>query len=578
MPSTPATSLLGVAIRDLGRLRFIAVTVARHGFGELVLRSPLGNRLFNGQLPDSDAALTQDPPAIRFRKLLEALGPTYIKLGQVLSSRVDLIPAEYIRALQSLQDAAPVLPFEQVKDAVEAGLGRPIIEAYASFETTPLATASIAQTHIATTHEGVRVVVKVQRPGVGDLMRGDLDLLYLAARALEATIDELDIYRPSEIVEAFERELVRELNFGHELNNLLTARALLTPDQPVTVPDPLPELSCRTVLTMELFQGRAVRSLTPSSPEAKAAVAAILHTGCRQAFLHGFFHGDPHPGNILVADDGQLCMIDMGLVGHLSPDQRDDIVTLVLAAILNDVSTIARVLLKMGRPMQRVPMAEFKAEITRVRSSRLVVGSLDEVDSGQLVQDFVSAAQRFRIKLNPTYSLAVKAAITLEGVVRLLDPDADVVGIARPYAEAVMRERYTPERLLEEALSGVTGIGSLVRGLPAHLDQVLHDVETGNLQVHAVNRSLEPLVPMVHQVGSRLSLALFATAMTLAAALLLPNDPTTVAGVPVLSVTLIVLAVIGWLVAWWWHFMGQGRKIRVSPLLRFLERVLPHDE
>lgn len=573
-----SNSILGVAIRDLGRLRFVVLTVARHGFGELVLLSPLGRRLFQGELPEGDAELITVPPAVRFRKLLEALGPTYIKLGQILSSRVDLLPPDYIHALQSLQDGAPVLPFNQVQQAVEAGLGKPLHEAYAAFDEAPLATASIAQTHLATTHAGQRVVVKVQRPGVGDLMRGDLDLLFLLARGLEATIDELDIYLPSEIVEAFERELVRELNFAHELGNLLTARAVLPPDQPVTVPAPLPELSCRTVLTMELFVGRPVRSLQRGSPEAKRAVAAILHTGLYQAFQHGFFHGDPHPGNILVNADGQLCMIDMGLVGHLSPDQRDDIVTLVLAAIVNDVSTIARVLLKMGRPMQRIPMAEFKAEITRIRSSRLLVGSLDEVDSGQFVQDFVTAAQKYRIKLNASYSLAVKAAITLEGVVRLLDPDADVVGIARPYAESVLRERYRPERLWEEAFSGVTGVGSLIRGLPAHLDQVLHDVETGNLQVHAVNRSIEPLVPMLHQVGSRLSLAVFAASMTLAAALLLPHDPTTVAGVPVLSLSLITLAVIGWLVAWWWHFVGQGRKIRVSPLLRLLERVLPHDE
>jgi ubiquinone biosynthesis protein len=578
VPPSPANSLLGVAARDLGRLRFVAATVARHGFGEIVMRSPMGRRLLNGRQPQHDDTLEQDPPPVRFRKLLEALGPTYIKLGQILSSRVDLLPPDYIIALQVLQDGAPVLPYEQIKEAVETGLGAPIEQSFASFDVEPLATASIAQTHLATTHEGERVVVKVQRPGVSDLMRGDLDLLYLAARALEATIDELDIYGPSEIVQAFEHELLKELNFHHELRNLVTAGSLLKPGVPMTTPGPYPELSSRTVLTMQFFKGRTVRSLTKGSPEAKAAIETILHTACHQGFLHGFFHGDPHPGNILIDDEQQLCMIDMGMTGQLSMDERDDIVALVLAAIVNDVDTIARLFLKMGRPTQRIPMKEFKAEISRIRRTSLVANNLEDVDSGRFVQDFVGAAQRFRIKLNANYSLLVKAVITLEGVIRALDPNADIVGIAKPYAEAIVKERYTPEHLMEEVISGVTGIGGLARSLPGHLDQVLHDLETGNLQVRAVNEPLEPLVPMLHQVGSRLTLAMFSGSSTVAAALLLPNDPTSLWGLPLLGTLLTVAAVLGWLVLWWWHFVGQGRKIRVSPLLKVLQRALPLDD
>lgn len=579
MADGSSTSILGVAVRDLGRLRFVAQTVARHGFGELLQRSPLRRRLFgSAAVPEEDPALRRDPPGVRFRKLLEALGPTWIKLGQILSSRVDLLPPDWIEALTELQDGAPVLPWPLIEQAVVEGLGRPVSDAFAAFDQTPLATASIAQTHLATTHEGEQVVVKVQRPGIGDAMRGDLDLLFLAARALEAIIDEAAIYSPSQIVVAFEKDLLRELNFTHELANLATARELLDPERPITVPSTYPALSSRTVLTMAYFPGKPLRSLTPRSPEAREAVEQVLHSGLRQVFVDGFFHADPHPGNILVDDDGQLCLIDFGMVGHLSHEQRDDIVTLVIAVILDDVPSIARILLKMGTPTARIPMAEFRAEIARVRSTSLVAARLEDVDSSRFVQDFVTAAQRFRIKLNPDYSVLVKAAATLEGVIRTLHPDVDIVGIARPYAERLVKERYTPTRLLSDAMSGVGIFGGLLRELPGHIDQVLHDVETGNLQVRSVTPELDRLPNMLHTVGSRLTMAMFSASTTVSAALLLPDDPTTVGGVPWLSVALMLLSGLGWTVLWWWHFVGAGKKIRVGPVLGFLQRaVLPND-
>ncbi len=573
------TSILGVAVRDLGRLRFVTATVARHGFGEILIRSPIAKRFTaEGALPEGDEALSTQPPAVRFRRLLEALGPTWIKLGQILSSRVDLLPPDYIEALKELQDSAPVLPFEVIAEAVTTGLGRSLQEAFADFDERPLATASIAQTHLATTHEGDRVVVKVQRPDIGPQMRGDLDLLYLGARILEATIDELNIYRPSEIVQAFEKDLIRELNFTTELSYLTTAAQLLDPNRQVQVPAPYPALSSRTVLTMAYCPGVPLHKLEKGSDRARHAVEELLHAMARQVFKDGFFHGDPHPGNLLLTDEGELCLIDYGLVGRLTLEQREDVVRLVVAALSGDVHGIARVLLKMGVPTERIHMAEFKADIGRIRSSYLVVGGIEEVDSGAFVNEFVMAAQRYRIKLNPAYSVLVKAAVTVEGVVRSLHPDVDLVAIARPYVDELVRERLSPKRLLDEAVGGVSGVGGLLRDLPGHLDQVLHDVETGNLQVRMVTPELDRLPAMIHKSASRLSLSLFAASMSVAAALLIPNDPTSLGGIPVLSTVVLVLAVLSWFVLWWWHFLGTGRKFRLSPWLALLARVLPDEE
>ena len=457
-------SLLGVAARDLGRLRSVSATVARHGFGELLLRTALGRRLFpNKNVPKTDAELEGSPAAKRFAHMLGELGPTFIKLGQILSMRHDLFSPEFIHALEELQDGAPKLSFDEVRAVVEAGLGGTLEELYQSFEEEPLATASIAQTHLATTHTGDRVVIKVQRPGIEDVMRGDLDLLYLGAQVLEASIDEMALTNVSEIVTTFEKGLLKELDFGEELTSLLRMRKNLDPEHSVVVPRPYAELSCKTVLTMEFFPGKPVRKIEPKTEEAKHAVTEIVHSACKQVFIDGFFHGDPHAGNILINEEQTLCMIDLGMVGSLTPDQREDLVTLIIAAIANDSGTIARILMKMGTPTQRVNIAELRAEIERIRSQYLVVDNIGDVDSGAFAEEFADAAAKFRIKLAPEYALLIKAAATVEGIVRSLYPDVDLLGITRPYAEQLMAQRFSPQAMLQGALTSYgSGAGSLV--------------------------------------------------------------------------------------------------------------------
>ncbi len=563
-------SIVGVAVRDLARLRTIAFIVARHGFGPLLMKTPLGRRLFD-KPPEGDAALRELSAPVRFAKLLAALGPTYIKLGQILSMRKDLLAPEWIEALEKLQDDAPRLPFSAIREQVETSLGGTLEELYASFEQEPLATASIAQTHRARTRDGDEVVVKVQRPGIEATMRSDLDLLYLSAQVLEASIDEMQLFGAVSVIEEFEKGLLRELNFHQELSNLLEFQRNLDPAHKVTVPRPYPELSTRTVLTMQFFKGRPIRKLTPKSPEAQAVVNEIVHAALKQVLVDGVFHGDPHAGNLLYGEDGTVCMIDLGMVGRVSQEQRDDIVTLAIATIANDSTTIARVLLKMGTPTQRVNLTELKADIERIRTQHLMVANFGEYDSAGFIEEFGKAAGRYRIKLARDMAILAKAAATLEDIIRTLHPEVDLVGIARPFLDDIVQRRLSPQRILGNLMSEASGIGSMLRTVPGQVDQLLHDFETGNIMVRAVTPELDEVPRRLHALTGRLTLAAFASATTIATAIAVPEDTTSKLRM-VTAAVLALAAVISWGVLFVWHLFGGGKPLKVKPLLRYFRR------
>ncbi len=487
------------AFQDLKRLRQISMIAARYGFADLLLRSGLRKKE-EGTAEEVEAARSASV-ARRFRLMLGDLGPTFIKLGQVLSTRADLLPKDFIEELSTLQDQVAPLPFEQVKAQIREAFGKELEELYADFTVEPLAAASMAQAHRARLHTGEEVVVKVQRPGIAEQLRADLSMLHYAARALEAVIEEVGVYTPTGIIEEFDRAVHEELDFLLEANNI---RAFYRnyQDRPQTrIPRVYDELTARTVLTMEFFRAPKLSEAKLDEAGKQTLARTILDGAFNQLFVDGLFHGDPHPGNLLVLDGPVLGLIDFGLVGRVTRQMQDTLVQLVLAIGLKDADSAARILYRLGTPDTRTNLLAFRQDIDAILGTYLP-SSLKDVDTRHLLADIMNLAVKYRIRIPREFAILSRASIAVEGILRSLYPDMPIGEIFLPYAKQLLADRYDPNLLLQggglmKTLLRLQGVADEV---PLQLQQLLLDLESGKFsmtvkseQVMELNSSIRAL-------------------------------------------------------------------------------------
>ncbi len=565
------TSLLGNLVTDIDRLTTIIKTLSRHGFAQYLggVADTLGLKV------ESLEATEEDPAGIarRFRLMLEELGPTFIKLGQVLSTRMDLLPPHIIRELSKLQDNAPTISYEKVLVAIESGLGKPVDELYAWLDEQPLATASIAQVHRARLHSGEDVVIKVQRPGIEGVIRADLDILHVLARLLQATVQEVELYSPREIVEIFDRALSLELNFLAEATHLKTFRKNFEGVENIIVPKLYEEFSSPTVMTQERIEGYSLALVEPDSDVAPKVMDTLLEAIYLMIFEHGYYHGDPHPGNILVTPDDKLAFLDFGLVGRLSKSQVDDIVVLCLSVLNGDLDSIARIVMRMGTPTQRIPMAQFKRTISEIRA-RYIEQSLEDIDSAALLQDMLNAGTQFRIKVAHEYAILGKATGTLEGIIRKLEPELDILKTAQPYAARLIKDRYNPQKLVENLTASTLAMSGFLQEIPGQMSQILMDLEGGSLRLEMGNQGLDDLGRDLNRASTRLSLALTSAALFVSSAVLFGNDPLVYKKVPILAVLSLLAASSLFWIGLGSHFWSwRLGKLRLAPLFRLIGKV-----
>lgn len=567
------------AVKDVLRLREITRVLTKHGFKAVARRLGAEEEVedtdaFEG--PQSLIGEDHDEAAVRFRRVLEELGPTFVKLGQIMSTRPDIMPPAFINELKHLQDRVPPLPFETVKEAIEENLGKPMPELFKEMNEKPIGAASIGQVHRAKTHEGDEVVIKIQRPGIAEVIRSDLDILYYLARILEATIEEVELYTPTAIVKEFEKAILSELDFRLEARNIQEFGQNFGEVVEVSTPKVYEALSNDRIMTLEFIDAIKLSELESGSDRAKRVLNTLLDAMVKMVLDDGFFHGDPHPGNILVREDDTLVFIDFGLVGRLSAAQQDDLILLIVSVLTGDVEGISRTLLRMGSPVGRVNLRAFRADVVRIRDEYLL-SNLSDINVSQFVTECTTAAQAHKIRLNPNYAVLTKAAATIEGIMRFLDPNLDIMAIGMPYASDLAKRRFTAKKIAQGAMTSAMGLSSFLTQVPQQLDQVLMDLEGGNLTIEVKNQAIDEVGKHLNTLGTRLFLGIMAAGLSICAAILLAPHDFKVMDVSIGMVLGVLLAGIATLFFWWalsWHVVGSGsgNKLKLGPIMRLIRR------
>ncbi len=543
--------------RNLGRLSEIAQVAVRHGFGYFFERHRLTDLLPWTERVETAGEIGSERGR-HLRELLDELGPTFVKFGQLLSTRPDVVPPDIVAELRGLQDDVRPFPFVQVRAVVETELGLSLEQAFVRFEETPIAAASIGQVHRATLPNGDEVAVKVQRPNAPRQIESDLALLYQAAKIIKERVRSLDFIDASALVDEFARSIRQELDYRLEARNADTFRRNFAASELVLVPRVYWTYSGPHVLTLEFLEGIQLADLdlhTTSLEERRELAQLMTETWMEMIFRHGFFHGDPHPANILVLDSplpatGKcIGLVDFGLVGKLSDDDMTKLTRLFIDAATENVDAIPRRLAELGVRYPKEREEEFAAEL-RDLFYRYYGANLAEIDPIQVIREGMALIYAMNLRLPTRFVMLDKAIATLGSVGIDLYPDFNVFEVARPYARALMLERFTPGRLAQRAHKEGRELFGIARDLPYQLHDVLQEVRDGQIEVGFVHKGLDEFMHKLDVAFNRLVVALVVAGGLLGSSLIgiFAAEGPTLFGVHFLS--LIGFLISGLLGAW----------------------------
>lgn len=447
--------------------------------------------------------------AAHLRLALEELGTTFIKLGQVLSTRADLLPPEYLQELNRLQTEVAAVPVAAIKKMMEQELGQETSQLFAEFEDKPLASASIGQVHRACLRDGQRVVVKVQRPGVEELVRLDLEIIQFLARQLQKRTDIGALLDLEGLVDEFAATLRAELDYIQEGRNAERFRRIFAGEKNVYIPQVFWDFTTRRVLVMEEIQGIKVddiEALERAGVDKKELARTSSRLFMHLVFNEGFFHADPHPGNLLILPGGVIGLLDFGMVGHLDEETRDLLLQLLLSLLRRDGEEAVEILLQLGVTPGSLNRRRLKEDMTRL-INRYYDLPLGEIKIGHVLSEILSIAYRHRLRMPTNLTLLAKTVLMNEGIGRRLDPEFNLVKVVRPMAEALLREQYGWRRSWRRLQDALLSYGRLWYVLPRHLLGILRKVEDSNLSFGLEVRELERVLGELNAMVNRLSIS-----------------------------------------------------------------------
>ena len=529
------------AARDLGRVQTIASVMIRYGFGDAVRRLGIGTvlekagRVLHWKGLERAARLTTPE---RMCLALEELGPTFMKLGQVLATRVDLLPPDWIQAFEKLQDQVPFVAFETLRPRLTEDLGGAPESVFRDLDTEPRAAASLAQVHRARLPDGTPVVLKIRRPGVTATVEADLRLLERLAEIAEAEIPDLRRFRPRETVRQFRRTMLQEIDFTREGRHTERATRAFQNLSYVKIPRIYPQWTTPRLIVQEFVEGIPARDI-PAIQAAGLDRKILSEHGARAVLKmileDGFFHADPHPGNILFLPDNRLALLDWGMVGRLTDDRRDEVVRLLFALVDRDPAGVVDVLLDWAGD-EHVDVGQLTDQVDEFIDTYHDV-TLGQLDLGAMLSDMMQVVRDHGLALPQGLALLLRALITLDGLGRRLDPGFNVVAIARPFLRRTLRARYRPEALIRRARRNMAETMDLLVGLPRDLRRLIKAARRGAIQLNLDLSRLDQFGHQLDRAASRLTLGMVTAAFIVATAIIMTlATEITVAGVPVLGV------------------------------------------
>jgi len=541
---------IGRTYRDLSRFRQILAVLLKYGFGDLLELLKIdqyveaGLKIISKKQPIRVEKLTR-PQGIRMA--LEELGPTYIKLGQILSSRPDLVPVDFLRELAKLQDKVPPFPYTSVKQIVEAELGFPLDEVFVHFDQQPLASASIGQVHKARIKNGVEVAVKVQRPGIQRVIEVDLEIMHYLATLMERHIEELSLHRPVKIVEEFARTLEKELDYQLEASNMERVALNFIDDAYTYIPKVFRDFSTSHVLTAEFVDGIKVSDidrLDAAGLDRKAITDRGADILLKQIFDHGFFQADPHPGNLFVLPDNVICLIDFGMVGAVDRRTRENFVDLIDAVVQKDAYRTSQVFIQLtdwdDEPDERL----FEQDVAEFMAQHLY-RPLKDIRIGKLLHQLLELASRHRLRIPPDIFLMMKALTTVEGVARMLDPDFEMITKAAPFVKRILMGRFTPQRISGDMYRLALDLMKFLKQFPKDLLDISRMIRQQKLYVRIENQGLNRMLSTHDQISNRISFSIIIAALIIGSALIVISEiPPLIYGISLIGIIVFLAAAV----------------------------------
>ena len=497
--------ILGKSRRHFKRYQEIAKVVARQGWGWTLERIGLAEHIGHTHGP-----LFSEAAPVHLREMLEELGPTFVKLGQLLSTRPDILPESYITELSKLQDTAPTLPASEIHSVIESSFDVHLCDLFRCFDDVPIAAASLAQAHYAELKDGTPVIVKVQRPNIREQVETDIEILYSRAKFLESHSEMARNYGVTDIVDEFSITIREELDYTREASNTDKLREQMPDEKGLKIPSVYWELTTSKVLTLERMNGVKITDVIAKplpNVDNKELASRLASIFLKQVFLYGFFHADPHPGNILIGNDGEIQLLDCGQVGRLDSESKAGAVRMLMAFEHRDTRILADEILNLGIPQDEVDVRMLTNDLTKLMRAYYDLPAR-AVNMGQLLTKVLNVSAKHKIRLPVSFAVLGKVFTSIDGICRQLDPDFNFTSVARNYVGMAVKSELKSENNLIEIYRAIVGLRNFTLSLPENLERLMRRAIEGNLRVEFKHQGLEGVTESFTRGTNRVAIAL----------------------------------------------------------------------